>query len=114
MHMDKEVPEEDLNPYFPRGIRCRNGDDEGEFHGQNDMKYSTVTVGAADACIYRIERQGPSPKQITAVKYFWFVGDKFESSTFGNYKKGETTVYESFNGCLFGMVGHFDKDEDKI
>lgn len=57
MSIDPNSQNPNHNPFFPRGIRCCDGENCGTFHGQNDAEYSTITVGMEDSCIYKIEIQ---------------------------------------------------------
>jgi hypothetical protein len=117
MSVDKETTNEKHNPFFPRGVQCCDGADCGEFHGKNENAYNTITVGMEDACIYRVEIQEPVSNavhatDINAVRYTWFHFNDFKTSTFGDFKEGESTKTHEFAGCLRGMKGWLKSDNE--
>lgn len=55
MSYNKESGAKGFNPFFPRGVRCCEGDSCTPFRGNQNDAYSTVTWGEHDACFYGVE-----------------------------------------------------------
>ena len=53
-------------------------------------------------------------KPITAVRYYYFVDDRYEVETFGDFDIFGYTTAQSFNGCLKGLYGFYNGDNEVV